>query len=48
MKLRDILGFQIGINKLNSLPLYKAMPVGNWLQSFQQPMTVSYSKGPTS
>jgi len=48
MKLLDVLCLQSVIYKLNFLFLYKAMVVGNWLQTFQQPIRVSYSKAQTS
>jgi len=45
MKLREFVGFHIGINKLL---LYEATLLGKWLQTFRQTVTILFSKGQTS
>ena len=44
MQLRYLLGLHSGINKLPFLLLYEATMLGNWLQTFQEKVRVSFSK----
>ena len=48
MQVREVLGFQSGINNLSFFLLYESMLLGKWLQMFGQTVRAQLRKGQIS